>query len=179
MKKILIERLQSKILKKSKKNLDLSNLPQAKIKTILDFEGKRNIILFGDTGVGKTTLMETFIDLLECELNIEPFTRIKAEQMIACLRNEEGYILSGKHHVQNLFIDDVGREKPKYVVYGETIIPFSEIMYVRDELDSPLTFITTTMNPVELKNRYGSSTISRLAKDSIFLEIKGKDFRLC
>lgn len=141
----------------------------------------KSFILCGPTGVGKTILAQSCIRVFSGLLD-KQFNRIEADNMIYCLKPEEGYLAFNSHLNPYFFIDDLGRELVKYIEFGQEIKPFETIVNQRYERCEQLAgesilIITTNLLPQDISERYGSRVLSRLVEMCEFIEITGEDLR--
>lgn len=180
--KVLTERY---ILATHKKHLELSkNSPKQVIKgmstTIKEISNRvsrgEGFVLTGETGTGKTCLAVS--SLLIFEAMYGRVAQIKAENMIGCISNREGYSNSGEHLSPVLFIDDVGRENERYLEFGEEIKPLEQIILERYDANYGVIFMTTNLDIKNFQKRYGDRVLSRLIEMSgKFITLKGDNFR--
>jgi DNA replication protein len=71
-----------------------------------------------------------------------------------------------------LFLDDFGAENTTDFAREQ----FFTILDIRCQKQHP-TYITTNLNPKEIREKYGERIFSRLKEMAIFVEIKGEDKR--
>ena len=136
----------------------------------------KGAVLSGQTGTGKTISMEAAMRVITHAY--DEVARMPAETMVKSISQEEGYTISGLHLSPLLYIDDVGREKDRYIEYGQEIRPFEEIITQRYDMGYGQLFITTNLDVKAFQSRYGDRVLSRVIEMSgAILTIKGKNFR--
>ena len=142
-------------------------------------KGKKNFLLFGAAGTGKTFLAQSTVKTLE-EKGYNPLfiTSFKLNDIaVEAFRRDAYYktisdeILSG---CDFLVIDDLGSEPVYNKITVETLL---NVISRRLENQKPF-MITTNLTTDELLIRYGERLFSRITgKNTVILKIDGKDLR--
>ena len=140
-----------------------------------------NVLILGDTGVGKTHLMEcmaTYAVELGKEIKYSTAFNFNQDMLrFHCASLEEkGDIMNNYINVDILFLDDLGTENKITNVTNEYLYSvLNERM-----LNHRKTIITTNLDFGQLQDVYGERIFSRLMhkKQSLKINFTGKDLRL-
>lgn len=133
------------------------------------------LILMGSVGTGKTHLAASIAHYAIEHGIVTKFgnvTDIFRSLRDAFTTDED--ILSEVQAVPLLILDDLGKENLTEWV-KETL--YSIINYRYEHMLS--TVITTNLTMTELQNRLGSATVSRIMEMCNYIEMNGKDYRVC
>ena len=124
----------------------------------------RGLMLMGDCGLGKSTILNYVIPAIFRTKTKQSLTSIPAKEMVEVVRNNAYFII----------IDDLGTESIKND-YGTKIDVVSDaISYAEDS--SKTLLITTNLDGEDLDRRYDERTLDRLRKCKVIL-IEGESFR--
>ena len=119
----------------------------------------KGILLKGQTGRGKTFLMEILKSMLELD-DYMYLTIINAKKVAAEYQSGEGYKIIDKYAKCNyLVLDDIGSEAVETKSYGNALNIVEEIITEREK-NNMLTFGTTNLN--KLSDRYDDRIVSRM-----------------
>ena len=130
---------------------------------LVDTKG-RGLMLMGDCGLGKSTILNYVIPAIFRTKTKQSLTSIPAKEMVEVVRNNAYFII----------IDDLGTESIKND-YGTKIDVVSDaISYAEDS--SKTLLITTNLDGEDLDRRYDERTLDRLRKCKVIL-IEGESFR--
>lgn len=138
----------------------------------------RNLLLYGDTGVGKTFLSHCIAkELLEKSFSVIYFTSAQLFDIFA--RNtfdREEEAAMDKDHIYNcdlLIIDDLGTELTNSFTSSQLFVCLNERM-----LRKKSTVISTNLALEDLKNLYSERLFSRITSSYTVLRITGDDIRI-
>lgn len=139
----------------------------------------KNVVLSGNTGVGKTHLMQCMADSIILQKRTVYYSL--SHNMLDLLANEYtkyGAItdISGSPFIAAdvLFIDDLGTEP----VMKNLPIYLQLILEERAQRGKP-TVVTTNLLPPDIRERYGDRVLSRLfSKTAVSIRMTGKDLRM-
>ena len=124
----------------------------------------RGLMLMGDCGLGKSTILNYVIPAIFRTKTKQSLISIPAKDMVEVVRNSASFII----------IDDLGTESIKND-YGTKVDAVSDaISYAEDS--SKTLLITTNLDGDDLDRRYDERTLDRLRKCKVIL-IEGKSFR--
>jgi DNA replication protein DnaC len=124
----------------------------------------RGLMLMGDCGLGKSTILNYVIPAIFRTKTNKLLTSTPAKELGEIERSSASFII----------IDDLGTESIKND-YGTKIDAVADaISYAED--NSKTLLITTNLKPNRLKERYDDRTLDRLRKCKVVV-IKGKSFR--
>jgi DNA replication protein DnaC len=124
----------------------------------------RGLMLMGDCGLGKSTILNYVIPAIFRTKTNKLLTSTPAKELGEIERSSASFII----------IDDLGTESIKND-YGTKIDAVADaISYAEDS--SKTLLITTNLDAGELKERYDERTLDRLRKCKVVV-IKGKSFR--
>ena len=151
-----------------------------------EFDPKKSILLWGVTGVGKTTYIQELAKFLP---RLHPhhrtdFTLIEAHDMNQAYVKWYGNGMKPEHPLEyknnyDIIIDDLGAEPHKVLAYGTEVFATTDLIVERHlKRDKLFTHITTNLNHDKIQERYGDRVFSRLVEMCNFVQIIGKDYRL-
>ena len=124
----------------------------------------RGLMLMGDCGLGKSTILNYVIPAIFRTKTKQSLISIPAKDMVEVVRNSASFII----------IDDLGTESIKND-YGTKVDAVSDaISYAEDS--SKTLLITTNLDGDDLDRRYDERTLDRLRKCKVIL-IEGESFR--
>ncbi len=140
----------------------------------LTSDAKVGLLLCGNVGNGKTTLMQSIITLmaLVCPRIVKRVTAIELSEIARASPQEFKEIKSYPF----LAIDDVGVEPDSVKSWGNEISPFVEVIYQR--YDKQLfTIATTNLNSEDLGRRYGVRVADRFTEMFDLVGFTNKSYR--
>ena len=143
--------------------------------------GIDNILIVGDTGVGKTHLINCMISYsLDKNLSVKFSTMFNFNQDMLKYHigkiEEKEYMLDPYINTDILFLDDLGSENKINNVTNEYLyLIINERMQKHKK-----TVITTNLNFAQIQDEYGERIFSRLMhkKQSLKVNFKGEDLRI-
>lgn len=140
---------------------------------------EKGILVLGNLGSGKSIIMQTFCQVWEdlSTFRIRSVTAKKYAQSLnnpEVLRNKEGYVMDCIDGI--LFIDDLGKEAKKVVVYGTEICPIADLFAERYD-KGRLTFATGNYTLETLKSHYGETITDRMKEMFNIIVLKGDSRR--
>ena len=141
---------------------------------------KKTIVLMGNTGVGKTYLTECICnELINKNIVVNYYTSFALNNLFykyhTSFSESRVGLLDGVMNCDVLIIDDFGSE-PKIKITEEYFYAL-----FNERLNKNLaTIVTTNLNPMQILDRYGERTFSRLnnKKSCALLKMNNKDLRL-
>lgn len=135
---------------------------------------KKSILLIGDVGTGKTHLAASIANYCMEHGIVVKFGNIT--DIFQSLKNaftKEEDILGEVKSVPLLVLDDLGKERTTEWT-NETI--YSIINYRYEHMLS--TIVTTNLPLVEMQEKIGEATVSRLMEMCEYVSMDGKDYRM-
>ena len=140
----------------------------------------KNLVISGATGVGKTYLSECICnEFINKDMIINFHTAFSLNNIFykyaTTFGNEKMAILDDVLKCDVLFIDDFGSE-PKMKNSEEY---FYTLINERT-LNKKITIISTNLSPIQILDRYGERTFSRISNkaNSLMIKIENSDLRL-
>ena len=138
----------------------------------------RNLLLYGDTGVGKTFLSHCIAkELLEHSFSVIYFTAAQLFDIFArsTFRREEEAGVDCQHiySCDLLIIDDLGTEMSNSFTNSQLFICLNERI-----LRKKPTLISTNLSLEDLKNIYSERIFSRITSSYTVLRLTGDDIRI-
>lgn len=138
----------------------------------------RNLLLYGDTGVGKTFLSHCIAkELLEQSFSVIYFTAAQLFDIFAksTFRREEeaGADCDHIYSCDLLIIDDLGTEMSNSFTNSQLFICLNERI-----LRKKSTLISTNLSLEDLKNIYSERVFSRITSAYTVLRLTGDDIRI-
>ena len=147
--------------------IDDTNRPiiQSLSKIAAGISKKRGLILHGNVGTGKTTLLLIWIEFYQNILNPKLKVCFYTSQKLLSLFHEHSYSLFERVHGEMLILDDIGLN-PEINHFGNKISIITEMIlsrYNNFKFDPQLQFIcTTNLNQEQLHSVIGERALSRL-----------------
>jgi len=139
---------------------------------------KKTLVLCGQVGNGKTTMMDTIINLfngarLTNKLGYSiGFQRVNSFD----LDGADKQLINMCVNADLLAIDDLGFENLIVKNYGNEKSPVIEILMRRYEFNC-ITVITTNLTPEQIRGKYGEKIADRLAETAKFVAFKNPSYR--
>lgn len=138
----------------------------------------RNLLLYGDTGVGKTFLSHCIArELLDQSYSVIYFTAAQLFDIFArnTFRREEetGFDYEHIYGCDLLIIDDLGTEMANSFTNSQLFICLNERI-----LRKKSTLISTNLSLEDLKNIYSERVFSRITSAYTVLRLTGDDIRI-
>jgi DNA replication protein DnaC len=162
---------------------DILMLPDSNEKELLkafDLNDDFGFLIYGQSGIGKTYTLCAFLNkILWASYNAKYSMQacvayypvgILRQKLLSLDKKEETFERCEK--VKFLFLDDLGTELTTDYARESLFTIFD----IRCQQKKP-TFITTNLNPAELKEKYGERVTSRFKEMCVILELKGQDKR--
>lgn len=135
---------------------------------------KRNLSISGTVGIGKSTLIRAVMDLLNATQLAHKKAFVTANNVADIALNSDtswGIITT----IPILLVDDVGTEPQEIKDYGNTYLPFSELIEWRYNRNLT-TIITTNLSIDEINSRYGARIADRI-NEFHTIKLNGKSYR--
>ena len=138
-----------------------------------------NILLYGDTGVGKTFLSHCIAkELMDSAYSVIYFTAaglfdILAENTFSKKQNTDADVFEHIYDCDLLIIDDLGTELPNSFTISQLFICLNERI-----LRQKSTIISTNLALEDIKSIYSERTFSRISSNYTILRITGDDIRI-
>lgn len=138
-----------------------------------------NILLYGDTGVGKTFLSHCIAkELMDSTYSVIYFTAaglfdILAENTFGKRQDKDSDVFEHIYDCDLLIIDDLGTELPNSFTVSQLFICLNERI-----LRQKSTIISTNLALEDIKSIYSERTFSRISSNYTILRITGDDIRI-
>lgn len=173
---------------------EVMNNCECTAKWFTDTTTKPWLFLIGKVGTGKTTMLRAIRDVQRCLViswidgfsNLEYTKRYEsvnasAFDLVEYSTSEEhkylyGRILKGDSRCTYLYLDDVGQEPIEVKNYGNSIVPFVEIVNRRYASQLPMV-VTSNLTMANFGERYGDRVLDRIKEMSEILTFTGKSYR--
>lgn len=138
-------------------------------------DSKDGLLLYGEVGTGKTTLMRSLFQVLKIDLrrNVDI---LSASQLVELFqhRDIDSYPFEYEKNVDFLFIDDAGVEPDYCCIWGTEYEPMRDLLAYRYDARKH-TIISSNLGDEELALKYGVRIFDRMIEtyDRITYEFKG------
>lgn len=142
------------------------------------------LLMRGDVGNGKTTLMQAIIDFIEfyTELNdgysnrktIHFYTAKNIARMVATEEGRKEYEKIIK--VPMLAIDELGEEPSNVIVYGMVYEPLKDLLLER-YANRRFTILTTNLKSAKLQEVYSKRVMDRFLEMMEIIDFTNKSYR--
>jgi len=141
-----------------------------------NFKGSlfKGIMIVGSIGVGKTLIMNTFLDICEKTIYSQNLlTRLHSKDVAAKMKIQppEPCILKSP-----LFIDDIGKESKTANDYGNVINPVTDLFSARYD-NNALTFATANYSKDSFSKFYGDTISDRFVEMFNIIRVDGDKSR--
>ena len=132
----------------------------------------KGIWIIGEKGTGKSLIMEIFIEMLRYANKI-----VANYTSLQIVRIFEESLPKDRLFVSPLYIDDLGTEQPEVKVFGTVVLPVYEVLNERYSSKKFMTFVTSNLDPSQVKQRYGDRISDRIREMFNVLVLSGKSRR--
>jgi len=138
-----------------------------------------NILLYGDTGVGKTFLTHCIAkELIDTAFSVVYFTAAQLFDIFAenTFGKRDGQASDIQEHIYGcdlLIIDDLGTELPNSFTVSQLFICLNERI-----LRQKATIISTNLALEDIQSIYSERTFSRISSNYTILRLTGDDIRI-
>lgn len=125
------------------------------------------LLIFGEVGNGKTTLMTAVTDMLNVmrygrdNEGKETFIYQAEAAKIAALAKDEDVRLMEWYKRPMVAIDDLGAEPTNIHIYGNEVLPMVDLLAYRYKYQL-FTIATTNLKPSEIRKNYGDRIADRM-----------------
>ncbi|MCI8797999.1 MAG: ATP-binding protein [Dorea sp.] len=139
----------------------------------------RNILLYGDTGVGKTFLSHCIAkELIDTSFSVVYFTAASLFDLFAqnTFGSWDSHDMDAQEHIYDcdlLIIDDLGTELPNSFTVSQLFICLNERILRRKP-----TIISTNLALDDIQSIYSERTFSRISSNYTILRLTGDDIRI-
>ena len=139
----------------------------------------RNILLYGDTGVGKTFLSHCIAkELIDTSFSVVYFTAASLFDLFAqnTFGSRASHDMDAQEHIYDcdlLIIDDLGTELPNSFTVSQLFICLNERILRRKP-----TIISTNLALDDIQSIYSERTFSRISSNYTILRLTGDDIRI-
>lgn len=139
----------------------------------------QNILLYGDTGVGKTFLSHCIAkELIDTAFSVVYFTAAQlfdvfAENTFGKRQEQASDIQEHVYDCDLLIIDDLGTELPNSFTVSQLFLCLNERI-----LRQKATIISTNLTLEDIKSIYSERTFSRISSNYTILRLTGDDIRI-
>jgi DNA replication protein DnaC len=142
---------------------------QIEVQDYFKQESKKGLLLFGPTGTGKTTAMETYKAGKWAGSAIE----------IANLVSQKGRSYLEKYKIHDMIVDDLGREPKTVKSYGDEILVMHDLICIRYDafVNGYKTHFTTNLTFSEIAERYGEAVADRIKEMTDVIVFCGESYR--
>lgn len=144
---------------------------------------KTGLILMGNVGNGKTTLMNATVKLLSTAMrnvsssnyhDYDYFYKNSAKKIARQAREETNFF---EETIKFMAIDDVGEETKEVLSFGNAVYPLTDIIENRYE-SKKILIITTNLDYDAIRVKYGDRVYDRLREMMYVISFTNPSYRL-
>lgn len=148
-----------------------------KVSNWLTVSPKPGLLLYGNTGTGKTILMESLKEVLKFGRPYDAIRFITARDLFYKFTIEPDHFTYGQTKSSPVaFIDDLGCEPPRCLIYGVEHTPIRDFFYDRYKRQL-ITIVSTNLDDKQLLEIYGERVWDRMQETFDRITFQGKSFR--
>lgn len=136
-----------------------------------EFKPQCGILLMGNIGVGKTTIMQALIAYYAF-LNEKVIPEFHAKQLPVEITNRG----IDYFYKRPIFVDDLGKESPITTIWGQRFDTWPDLFAIRYE-HRALTFATANYNLESFAKLYGEVVVDRMREHFNIFTLKGESLR--
>lgn len=163
-----------KILEREKESTDKIH----KVSNWLTVSAKPGLLLYGNPGTGKTILMESLKEVLKVGRPYDTVKFITARDLFYKFTSEaDHYSYLQIKSSPVAFIDDLGCEPPRCLIYGIEHTPIRDFFYDRYKRQL-ITIVSTNLDDKQLLEIYGERVWDRMQETFDRITFQGKSFRV-
>lgn len=144
-------------------------------------DSKKGVLLLGDIGTGKSTLIRALNEFYKRTNQISKRFIETSAIKITSKYTEVGddvFELLGNAYNYNYYIDDLGLESDASYFGNKLDVLKNAILIRYDIREKAKTFITTNLSINEIEQRYGKQVIDRLKEMCFFVKLEGTSRRV-
>lgn len=140
------------------------------------------LLILGGMGTGKTTMLNCIGRCVNIIGRTKGFGGMYASALDiprhASSENDEDYLrmMNGLDRAEYLLLDDIGIEPVEVKSYGNSLIPFVEIVNKRYAKQLPI-IITSNLTLEDIRKRYGDRVFDRMREMADIINFKGNSYR--
>lgn len=158
--------------------------------TSIKLNFNKGILLIGNTGVGKTSILSTFLStpfepfLHDEWYNNKPIQTscIKVVDYYDMCNQNKSYIDWKAKYTGDVYFQDLGSEPKQKYATADSELVMGKLIEYRDNRKTGRNFFCTNLSMDELGDKYGQRVVSRLAGSCNIINLNSvgvtKDFRL-
>ena len=136
-----------------------------------EYKQQSGILLLGNIGVGKTTIMQAMIAYYAF-INNKVIQEFHAKQLPVEITNRG----IDYFYQRPIFVDDLGKEPPITTVWGQKFDTWPDLFAIRYE-HRAITFATANYNMESFAKLYGEVILDRMIEHFNIFVIKGESLR--
>lgn len=162
-----------KILEKEKETSDKIH----KVSNWLTSSSKPGLLLYGNTGTGKTIMMESLKEVLKVARTYDAVRFVTAQGLFyKFCEDSDHYSYQKIKSSPVALVDDLGCEPPRCLIYGVEHTPIRDFFYDRYNRQL-ITIVSTNLDDKQLSEIYGERVWDRMLETFDRITFQGKSFR--
>ena len=144
---------------------------------MVNASGRCGLLLQGSVGSGKTSVLYAIYALYKAAgASLSYCTAPRLYDHARLHLNNEASLYDDYRQAKYLFMDDLGTEPERCLIYGTEYTPIQDILSYRYDRCLP-TIITTNLTDTQIRERYGERCADRINEMFTILRLKGPSYR--
>ena len=139
----------------------------------------KGLMICGNVGIGKTTILKTFADVYKIFMNdgmVKNQIRFISTHRLLTEYKAKGDEVLLEYDKYPLIIDDLGNEPDVVNSYGTKTNPVQTLLFLRYE-NKALTYGTSNLHPRQFREKYGDRLADRFKEMFTVITVKGESRR--